>query len=126
MAILTARDAADLLAPLFADADAEGEKLAVLHLDGAREVIAIDLHPAAEWDGIMVQLRDIFAASIRCDAAGIVIAHNHPSGNAQPSQTDIATTRRFAEAADVLGIVLHDHLIFAGGDCQSLRQLGLL
>jgi DNA repair protein RadC len=126
MAILTARDAADLLAPLFADADTEGETLAVVHLDGERRVLAIDVYPVTEAEEILLPMRDIFTAALRHDTAGLVIAHNHPSGDAQPSPADIAATRRFAEAADALGIVLHDHLIFAGADCASLRQLGLL
>jgi DNA repair protein RadC len=126
MAILTARDAADLLAPLFGDADANGETLAVVHLDRDRRLIAIDMHPVTEADGIVLPMREIFGAALRHDATGMVIAHNHPSGDARPSRADIEATRRIAEAADALGIVLHDHLIFAKDDCQSLRQLGLL
>ena len=57
---------------------------------------------------------------------GWSIAHNHPSGDPSPSRADIEATRRLAEAAAALGIRLHDHLIFAGGDCRSFRALGLL
>jgi len=124
MAIVTARDAADLLAPLFADAG--GERLAVLHLDRERRVLAVDAYPVAEADEIVLPMRAIFAAALAHDAVGLVIAHNHPSGDPRPSRADKAATRRLAATADSLGILLHDHLIFAGGECVSLRELGLL
>ena len=71
-------------------------------------------------------MREIFAAALKCDAFGLVIAHNHPSGDPRPSRADIEATRRLAETAAALGICLHDHLIFAGGECCSFRELGLL
>ena len=124
MAIVSARDAADLLAPLFADAG--GEKLAVLHLDRERRLLAIDAWPVSEADEIVLPMRAIFTAALGHDAAGLIIAHNHPSGDPRPSRADKAATRRLAQTAEALDIVLHDHLIFAGGECTSLRQLGLL
>jgi DNA repair protein RadC len=122
--ILTARDAADLLAPLFADEG--GERLAVLYLDRERRVLAVDRHPVGQADEIVLPLREIFTAALAHDAVGMVIAHNHPSGDPRPSRADKAATRRLAEAAETLGIALHDHLIFAGGECVSFRELGLL
>ena len=71
-------------------------------------------------------MRAIFAAALGHDAAGMVIAHNHPSGDPRPSRADRDATRRLAETAPALGISLHDHLIFAGGGCRSFRELGLL
>jgi len=124
VAIVTARDAADLLEPLFADAS--GEALAVLHLDAARCLIALDERPAAGPDAIDLPMRDIFRAALAYGAVGLVLAHNHPSGDPQPSRADIEATRRFAETAATLGIRLHDHLIFAGGECRSFREMGLL
>ena len=124
MIVDTARAAADLLGPLFADAG--GEKLVVLHLDKARKMIALEEHDVGGEDEIVLPIRDIFAAALRHGAAGLVIAHNHPSGDPRPSRADKAATRRLAETADALAIVLHDHLVFAGGECLSFRQLGLL
>ena len=71
-------------------------------------------------------MRAIFAAGLRHGAEGLVIAHNHPSGDPEPSRADIEATRRLADVAAALGIRLHDHLIFAGGECRSFRELGLL
>ena len=59
-------------------------------------------------------------------SAGIVLAHNHPSGDARPSDSDCRATRRLATAAEALDCTLVDHLIFAGDDCTSLRRMGLL
>ena len=124
MPVATARDAADLLAPLFADG--EREKLVVLHLDAALRLIEVDEHPAGGGDETGLPLRAIFAAALRHGAEGLVIAHNHPSGNPAPSRADIEATRRLVEVAEPLDIRLHDHLIFAGGECRSFRELGLL
>jgi DNA repair protein RadC len=124
MIVDTARAATDLLAPLFADA--EGGKLVVLHLDKARKLIALEEHELGGEDEIVLPIRDIFAAALRHVAQGMVVAHNHPSGDPRPSRADKAAARRLAETADALAIVLHDHLIFAGGERLSFRQLGLL
>jgi DNA repair protein RadC len=124
MIVATARAAADLLAPMFASID--GEKLCVLHLDTARKLIALEEYAVGGDDEILLSMREIFAAALRHGAAGMVIAHNHPSGDPRPSRADKAATRRLAETAAALGIVLHDHLIFAGAECLSFRELGLL
>lgn len=123
VSISTAQDAADLLAPLFAGL--EGEKLVVLCLDAERQVLGVDEYPGLA-DEAALPIRPILAASLRRDAAGLIIAHNHPSGSATPSRADLEATRRLAEAAALLDIRLHDHLIFAGGECRSFRELGLL
>ena len=68
----------------------------------------------------------IFEAALNHDAAGLIVAHNHPSGDPAPSRADIAATHRFAATAADLGITLHDHLIFAGAETRSFRELGLL
>ena len=57
---------------------------------------------------------------------GLVLAHNHPSGDARPSDSDKSATRRLAMAADALDCAVLDHLILAGDQCVSLRQMGLL
>lgn len=120
----TARAAAEMLAPLFADA--RDERLAVAHLDAGRRLLALDRDVAFGADSVALPVRAIIGAALAREAAGLVIAHNHPSGDPDPSPADIAATRRLAETADRLGIRLHDHLVFAGGACRSFRALGLL
>jgi DNA repair protein RadC len=57
---------------------------------------------------------------------GIVLAHNHPSGDSRPSESDCRATRRLASAVEALDCAILDHLVFAGPECASLRKLGLL
>ena len=124
MIVGTAREAADLLEPLFAEA--ASEKLAVLFLDARRRVIGKEEWPIGSAEAVDLPVRDIADAALRLGCEGLIVAHNHPSGDAQPSRADIEATRRLADTAAHLGIRLHDHLIFAGGNCSSFRQLGLL
>lgn len=123
MAILTARDAAELFEPHFADA--VGERLVVAFLAADGRLLALDSLDEDEGT-VTLPMRALVARALALDATGLVIAHNHPSGDPTPSAEDVRLTRRFATACDALGIALHDHLIFAGGRCESFRHLGLL
>lgn len=123
MPVATARDAADLLAPNFAGLKAE--VLVVLHLDAEGQILAADRHASSDHF-VELPFREIFRSAVEREASGLLVAHNHPSGDPRPSQADIAATRRLAEVAGALGLRLHDHLIFAGAECRSFRALGLL
>ena len=124
MIIGTARDAAELLAPLFAEAGRE--LLAVLYLDEGRRLIGRDDRPLGSARAIDLPVREIVATALRIGSAGLIVAHNHPSGDAEPSRADLEATRRLADTLANLRMQLHDHLIFAGGGCRSFRELGLL
>lgn len=71
-------------------------------------------------------VRDIIVDAARLGSAGVVLAHNHPSGDARPSGADCRATRKLARAAEALDLAVIDHLIFAGRDCSSMRRMGLL
>jgi DNA repair protein RadC len=120
---VTARAAAAIVAPLFAGR--RGEMVVVTYLDDELCVLAVN-EVAGGPDLAPLPVGAIAAEALRIGATGLVLAHNHPSGNPQPSAQDIAATRRLAEALGPLRIRIHDHLIFAGADCVSLRGLGLL
>jgi DNA repair protein RadC len=122
----TASDAAALFGPLFADAAAAGETLAVAHLDSERRLIGLVSVDAGARDHVDLPVRRILEDALRLGSAGLVLAHNHPSGDAQPSWDDVESTRELADTAARLGIRLYDHLIFAGEELCSLRSLGLL
>jgi DNA repair protein RadC len=122
-AIATAEDAAALLADRFAGL--AGEMIVVLHLGEERQVLAVSEHPGSR-DGADLPLRAIVAESLRLDARAMIVAHNHPSGDARPSDADVEATRILAETARRLDLRLLDHLIFAGPACTSFRALGLL
>ena len=71
-------------------------------------------------------IRQIIADAANHGSAGIVLAHNHPSGDPRPSDSDCRATRRLATAVEALDCTLLDHLVFAGDECTSLRRMGLL
>lgn len=125
MLVRTAEEAAALFAPCFAE-PGEGERLAVAHVDGERRLIELVLIPAEAPREIALPLRRIVEDALRLGSEGLVIAHDHPSGDPQPSRDDIEATRELAGLTARLGIRLHDHLIFGGGETCSLRALGLL
>jgi len=83
-------------------------------------------------DASIVEPREVFKDAIAASAAGLILAHNHPSGDPTPSSEDIAVTKRLVKAGELLGITVHDHIILgrrtAGRDQDfvSLRELGLM
>ena len=68
----------------------------------------------------------MFKAAILANAAALIVAHNHPSGNPEPSREDLKVTRQLVEAGKVMGIPLHDHLILTGDGHTSFAERGLL
>ena len=75
---------------------------------------------------LVLSMRELLGEALRHDAAGIILAHSHPSGHCRPSGCDIAATRRLAEVAGALDIALIDHLIFTRKAVYSMRAGGLL
>lgn len=75
---------------------------------------------------LAIRMRALLGEALRHDAAGIILAHSHPSGACRPSGCDIATTRRLASVAGALDIALIDHLIFTSDAVYSMRAGGLL
>jgi DNA repair protein RadC len=125
MIVATARDAADLLVPLFESAKIE--KVVAAYLDGDRRLLLTLETEKGGHDAVDLPIRAILIEALRLGAAGLIVAHNHPSGDATPSPADLAATRELAATANSLGIQLFDHLIFGGsGECRSLRASGLL
>jgi DNA repair protein RadC len=108
-----------------ADEDPARESLWVAHVDEQSRCVHLSRHEGDEA-GAAFPLRDIIADAAEHRSAGIVLAHNHPSGDARPSASDCRATRRLANAAEALDCTLLDHLIFAGTECTSFRRMGLL
>jgi len=75
---------------------------------------------------LCLRMREIFGEALRLDAHGIILAHNHPSGECRPSGCDIAATQQLAAVARALDIELIDHLIFTRKAVYSMRAGGLL
>jgi DNA repair protein RadC len=102
------------------------ERFRVLFLTSQNELMADDL----VWEGTVGEApaypREIVKRALEIGATGIILVHNHPSGDHQPSKGDVDATRRIAQAALILGICLHDHIIVSRAGWTSFRRLGLL
>jgi DNA repair protein RadC len=117
--------AREFFAGCLADGDPSRESLWVAHVDDQARCVHVSRHSGDEV-GATFPLRDIIADAAEHGSAGIVFAHNHPSGDARPSDSDCRATRRLAIAAEALDGTVLDHLVFAGRDCRSLRKLRYL
>ena len=117
--------ARSFFAGCFADSDPALERLWVAHVDDEARCVHLTLHDGEEGSA-RFPLRSIIADAALHGSAGLVLAHNHPSGDATPSADDCLATRRLASAAEALDCAVLDHLVFGGGGCTSLRRLGLL
>ena len=109
----------------FADSDPARESLWVAHVDEQARCVHLSRHDG-DATGADFPVRAIIADAAEHCSAGIVLAHNHPSGDPTPSDSDRRATRRLASAAQGLDCSILDHLVFAGGRCSSFRRLGLL
>ena len=121
--IATAADAYDQLVAEFALA--ASERLIVLHLDAERRLLGVTRFEGALVE-IELSMRAIVYGALRLNGAAMILAHNHPSGSAEPSAADVAATRTLSSLGRPLGILVDDHLIFGGDACVSLRGRGLL
>jgi DNA repair protein RadC len=74
----------------------------------------------------LVHPRDVFHEALLEPAAGVILIHNHPSGNPSPSEEDLRVTKQLVEAGRLLGIKVYDHIILAGEDYRSLADEGLI
>ena len=88
-------------------------------------VIAVELVSVGSLSASLVHPREVLKPAIVQSAAALVIAHNHPSGDVEPSSEDVEFTHRLQKACEILGIRLLDHVIVANGDFTSLKARGV-
>ena len=117
--------ARDFFSGCMADADPRCENLWVAHVDEQARCLYLSRHGGHET-GAEFPLRQIIVDAAAHGSAGIVLAHNHPSGDPRPSESDFRATRRLATAAEALDCTVLDHLVFGESQCTSLRKLGYL
>jgi DNA repair protein RadC len=102
------------------------EAFFVLLLDAKNALRAKVEITSGTLNASLVHPREVYKVAIDQRAASIIVVHNHPSGNPDPSREDTEVTRQLAEAGRIVGIPLHDHLIVAGDRFTSLAEKGLL
>lgn len=102
------------------------EYFVCLSLDGGQRLIAQRTITIGTLNTVLAHPREVFSDPIVDRAASIIVAHNHPSGDAEPSQKDIMLTQQLAAAGQLIGIPLRDHIIVTKTDDYSFRQRHLL
>jgi len=108
-----------------AETDPTQEHLWVAHVDDEARCVHVTRHDGHS-DGADLPIRDIVADAARHGSKGLVLAHNHPSGDPTPSAADKRITRRLALVGEAMDLAILDHLVIAGAECRSMRQMGLL
>lgn len=104
----------------------EHEVFGVLFLDNRHRVIEYRELFQGTIDGASVHPREVVKAALKANAAAVILVHNHPSGNSEPSQADIRITARLKESLDLIDIRVLDHVIVAGSKQTSLAERGLV
>jgi DNA repair protein RadC len=109
---------------IYGDAIAPDEQLYVIALNCRRELIGFSLIGQGGLTSASVEPRSVYRFAINANAAGIILVHNHPGGNAEPSNDDIRATERIVECGKILGIKVVDHVIIGDFQFSSFRALG--
>jgi DNA repair protein RadC len=122
--LATPREVAQFLLPQFGAYPVE--RFGLLLLDARFRVIRAQLLSSGSRDASLVHPREVFREATLAAASAIVLFHNHPSGDAAPSEEDIALTRRMVKAGHLMGIEVVDHVILADNQYASLKQMGRL
>lgn len=102
------------------------ERLQAIFLDGRGRALAEETVSHGSVLETPIYPREILRRALELGSAALILAHNHPSGDPQPSRGDVAATRRLVEAAALVGVEVRDHLVIARSGWSSFRALGLL
>jgi DNA repair protein RadC len=102
------------------------ERVRVLHLNAKNMLIRDEVMSEGSIDQATVHVREVIRRAIDLGASGIILVHNHPSGDPSPSRADINLTREIIDAGKRLNITVHDHVIVGATGHSSLRALGLI
>jgi DNA repair protein RadC len=122
--ITSPEEAAEIFIPLLRDE--VKEKFIVVCLSSFKKIIKFEVISVGNLDSSIVHPREVFKTAIENNSKSIILIHNHPSGNPEPSREDISVTQRIVESGKVLGIPVEDHIIIAGNSYTSFVQKRLI
>ena len=108
-----------------AETDPTQEHLWIAHVDDDACCLHLTRHDG-NADEANLPIREIVIDAARHGSKGLILAHNHPSGDSTPSATDTRITRRLALVGEAMDVAVLDHIVLAGAGCSSMRQMGLL
>jgi DNA repair protein RadC len=100
----------------------ETEQFRILYLDRKNVLIADEEQARGTVDHVPVYPREVVKRALELNASALILVHNHPSGDPTPSEADITVTHQIKDAADLMGITLHDHLIIGKSREVSFRS----
>jgi DNA repair protein RadC len=122
--ITSPNDLAEIFIPLLRDEIKE--KFIVVCLNSANKIIKYEVISIGNLNTSIVHPREVFKVAIENNSANVVLIHNHPSGNTEPSNEDINVTKRLVEAGKVMDIQVFDHLIIAGDNFYSFVETKII
>lgn len=124
--IVNPATAAEIINQVFDMENQPNEVFAILCLNTKKKVAGAHIISQGSLSSAIVHPREVFKAAILNNAASIILAHNHPSGDPEPSREDIETTHRLVNAGNILGINVLDHIIIGDGRYMSLKEQGMM
>ena len=122
--IKCSKDIFDVFAPLVSDL--QYEEFHVVYLNRANKIIKFEKISQGGISGTVTDVRIIMKNAITCLASGMIVCHNHPSGNLNPSDSDTKITLKIKEAGNLLDVQLLDHIIISDKDYYSFADNGLI
>ena len=105
--------------------DADREYLLVISVDARSKPLAVEIVSIGTVNASLAEPREIFNHSILNNAAGIILVHNHPSGDCEPSREDRRLTKRIEKCGELLGIEMYDHVIIGEGYYSFRENRGI-
>ena len=96
------------------------------HLNTKNQVITVETISIGTLNSSLVHPRELFKSAVKNSSAALIMAHNHPSGDPEPSKEDLQLTKRLQQAGELMGIAVLDHLIIGGDRFISLKERGLM
>lgn len=122
--ITSPNDIAEIYIPLMRDE--LKENFIVVCLNSANKIIKHETISIGNLNSSVVHPREVFKVAIETSAASIILIHNHPSGNPEPSNEDISITKKIVESGKIMDIPVHDHIIIAGNKFTSFVDRRLI
>lgn len=106
--------------------EAAEENFVIVCLNKKNKVIGVHTISVGSLDTSIVHPREVFKAALLNNASAILLIHNHPSGDPEPSRADIGTTHRLVNAGNILGVAVLDHVVIGDNRYKSLKEEGLM
>ena len=102
------------------------ERFIVFWLNATNRIIGFEIVTEGILNSSLIHPREVFRGAIVATCASVILSHNHPSGNTEPSAEDLSITKQIVEAGKIIGIPVHDHIVFTDDAFVSFAERGLI